>query len=585
MRVLVDQKRVPTALEHIKKLSEGLTNPNERQSAYAESLFYSWLLEGRTSSALVELESILGLDVTSGETDTWLQNLGLRTQAMKLQLCLLDSRQKPELVNQYKAHINNLFETGLEDEAFFCLLELLDFVVARPFPNIPEALALIDDYKELPEIGNRPYRSARLRIFTARLGTELSLQSAQYPISHRVFEDALLALKKAGAKRDVGQNLASYGGLLLKYGDANGRKLINKSIRHFQELKNDQSLVAPAASLISWLKVTGNQQAINSYLDLISSPIKGKARPVLDAGVLSKTKDAAVTANQCFSLANIELQNVKPERARKLLLDLGHSINALGHTALSVKVMAQLNLCSLKLGNGFSETIMTQVIRDWVELGYVYKALEYICQRVRLGVEDSRYAVKSVVLNGYLEKASSILQGKTDMLLAEALGDLYEISALAFLFENDTIKTLCLLRDANQVYTEYGLRPKLAFNYLYQAKVTQFQLLFEDRSSHLDIGKKSLDEASSLFRSMGHRAGVKEAQLLLNQLRNNSNSLRRLDSVIPGTDLVKTGIKKHDLLVESGLAATPVYRIFSAFVSKHEQSVLRTLITQPFNHN
>ena len=270
LRVLVAQKRMNSALRFIESLSKELKETKEGEQAHAEYLFYSWLLEGRTASKLSELEAMLDGLKKPGYI---LQNLALRLDAMKLQLGLKDANQKHWLINQYEKQISLLNELGLEDEGFFCLQELVEFLITKPFPNLESALDILETQGKTKYIIESPYRVTILKVFHTRLKTNLDLKTFQYPVSHDPFRSVMGRLQEHGTKRDIAQSLAAYGAMLLKYGDTYGRKLINRSIRLYKILGDDQAIHAPVTNLISWLKMTGNQQGVNAYLDIISKPI------------------------------------------------------------------------------------------------------------------------------------------------------------------------------------------------------------------------------------------------------------------------------------------------------------------------
>ena len=123
--VLIKQKCVSEALNYCRLQSNGLIDVEQRQCMQAHFLYLNWLYQGRRQSDLAKLEAISQHQLKGTYNAHW-ESIQLRISAMKLLFGLMDVKEKPSLLYQYRGFVDECINKGWLEEAFFSLSELIE---------------------------------------------------------------------------------------------------------------------------------------------------------------------------------------------------------------------------------------------------------------------------------------------------------------------------------------------------------------------------------------------------------------------------------------------------------------------------
>lgn len=586
IRVLAYQKKATEALEACRKLSKGLVDPDQRLCLKLEYLFYSWLLEGRKQATLDALESLASEIEPEGDLGIMIRHVGLRIHATELMLGMKNPVEKSRILEAYQALISTYLKGSQVDEAFFCLMEQIECAVTVPYSNVSKALECLANYDQEPNFQNFLFRKATLKLTKFKLITEQKLQAGEELCDHGSFKEIATELDRNGCKHAAYSALVDYGKLLLNFGRPLGRKLVIKCIKFFQKAGDKESMVHTVPPLVSWLKLTGRSQAVSGYLDLTSRPFLGRANPNSGGTNAKRLRDKGLMVFQAIADAELACQSGIAEVGEQKLASLLNEIRPFANGYLVSRVEAQLILCKLNLGKSVSLHKMFHVAEELNQLGFGRESIEFLGKRVLIGLSNKHQPCVESELGSIQELAAQIFSQKQDIVSAQAYGFLFEAIALSHLFEMRVDKSLYALKEANLVYQKFELRPRIAFNHLYQSRVFDLQYSISGNLSDLNRGLKALRQVSDLFGLLGFERGLSRVRKDMQQLEKRVSS--GTINLMPSFDHVQKTFSGLDLAVKEVNQVEldgSLLGVFSDLASKGQLIRFQTVFPQPFNKN
>lgn len=524
IKVLTYNKSASEALELSKSLSQRLAIPSERELVLAEYLYISWLCNGRNHDDLVGLEELLCRNTQSTRLDAHWEHIRLRTKASKLMLGLMDSGGKEDLLFRYECLVDEFVRQGLVFEAFFALKEVLAFASSKPFPRIGLALNIIDRFLTHPSFDEYDFYTGILLCEKAILTAEHRIwEESDYDVTGLLYQ-ANSKLVKANNTSGVYHYLSEYGSLLLKYGISPGKKMLVRAIRHFQKVNDLGSANSAVNAIMSWQKITGNHTELGGF-QYLTSPAKNIS--IADAKAqeksLQKEKDMSIRIQSRLAMFQHALGNKDLELAELLLSDLEAKIESIRFSYLTLQVQAAAVLFDIQFGMGSDHQELVAVAQDFQRLGYPQDALEFLTNTLLQQLASCDESLSVSELAGYLNFANDLRSStRLEMHLIDGVGRLYETLALHYIRLAKHKMALELLKVASTAYSQYGMKPKMAFNYLYQAQVLIVLNRLQVGDSLRKEGLNVLRKSKGLFRLMNLKEGV--AIATSNEIRFRKNS-------------------------------------------------------------
>ena len=367
LSVLLDLKSSAEALTLTETLSNSLTQASERELARAHYLLMSWFQGGRGSDDLEELAEVLNNEIQDSRLANDWNHIRLRAEVLKLVLGLSCASQKEVIAERYEAQVRAYLDEGREDEAFFCLLEQVDFVAAKPYPNLTLSIDLLDHFIFSSKF-NGAYRQGKLLALKAIITAEQQLSSGQPLSVQDVMSQAYHAWQQIGGHRDYYDTLLRIGSLLLRFGKPKGQKLLMKSIRYFQSSGESQTILVPVNSLINWYKETGNHTELGSIRELHSIALTTMQKP--QHCTKKQRRDAGLRLQMAVFQAQNALTEKDVQSVKQIIDQVFEIAKPNGITRLSIQVEAIKVRYDLLTGVNLNFERIMHVVTQFCKLSY-----------------------------------------------------------------------------------------------------------------------------------------------------------------------------------------------------------------------
>lgn len=512
VRVLIRQNKALDALRLARELAVDLPSEKLRYMAGLEALYLGWLFDGREQALLETLSNeLLSLPTQnlSFEHRLYIREMGVRLMASKFMLGLVSGSKKPSLIRLYEELIDDYAKDGHEEEAFDCMNNLIRLLNSKPCGDANEALAKLRGFVRKEFIDRCPYKKAQVAAGIADMTLQKSLDSGSNRGLRNSLDQAVALLEVLPSKLPLYELLTKMGVAYLNYGEPKGRKLLNRVIRYFATSEEAEYMNKACASMLLWLRQTGNNAAINTYRQMLPESAKNacfSASPGTEQK--SGLKDVAFGTSLSLMEADILLKEGKGTEAVVVLNSWRKELKVVGITVLTAQINARLACLALSSDLNLSQCHLKSAIHLFHRLGYKTEAINLIGDWLSSYAHLNGSTLDASLIEEALGHVNRILPKQLTVDAAMAFANVYEAAALAYLCIRESSKSLRLAKESQLVYEEFQLRPRLAFNQLYQGQIVR--LLYQDRPEVRLIheGQAALATAESLFRWMNFRPGL-----------------------------------------------------------------------------
>ncbi len=483
--VLIRQGYSIKALEKARDLKNTLIDPVLRRQAKIKHLYLERVINRRDGSQSFEYEcqSVL-INPDLAPIHLFTKGALLRLAATELMCGLADARVKKSLIRKYLAHIKACQEQGSFEEAYYHLIELLQFVMSKPMLMPERALAYLHYFRRLPFIANTPHRLATLDLQIAEIRLTNHLEGDHnkdhlkyYLLAGRSFTKAKHLLGDAYIQKSQGQTL-------LKYGKSSGRQLLYKAVRSFEARGKQLQSLEIYTSIIQWLETKGEQSAIRSYLIKVNTLKEdllltgGKTHPI--SPVIKRPGEASVAeqANYTMAIANDYARANNKSKAIKLLEKSIKKIKQSGETIHLAQVLASHAeiLNDTEDSTGLPEASSgNQAITLLIKLGYHLEAVNLIRKRLlKAGLKSHGLTLEanfSCLLKSDMGFIESVLEDRNDLVSRQLLAQSYQTIAYLYMTNGTPQRGIEILKKSSVLLKKYRLTYILAFNELYLGSI------------------------------------------------------------------------------------------------------------------
>ena len=495
------------ALSLARNLRNQLSDTGLRKLVDIEYHYLKWLYEGRAQADVVYCLGESGKIATGKGFDdikTQATEINLRIKLVQLMLGMRDAGQKQVLYRGYMDIIHRLKNHGLSHEAFHAAQCLIKFLRAKPFPNDQEALVLIHCLLDQRFIAANPYYEGCLQLTKAEILLAQALQQDKKPKYNKFFDMALDCFERANQSRGRLKVMMSMGELLLKYGHVSGRKILDRLLRQKKAL-DAQDINRICRAITLWLKESGRFAALKHYQSMMGD-VDGHKRD----GQSTKTnqvleKDAGLVCQMGLSHVTCLSAAGDFDAARPLLNELYATVSSFGKTKLKADVLVELG----KSNEGWHTNQFNNALSLYVEMGYQAEAMKlihgYLKSSLSAGLETAK-------VSALVKKAEEISEGNCDLSLSQMLAQVYELSAVCLVLQNESLLTMSCIKKAQSVYHRFGLRPKLAYSQMYLGFSSLIIGSEDPCEVFFDEAYKAFKEAFALFKLLNYAEGMFQAQ-------------------------------------------------------------------------